>query len=209
MKLAVFGGTGTVGTALLSQALEAGHRVRVLVRTPAKLARTHPRLEVVVGDARDPTAVTDTVSGSDAVLTTLGGVRDPDSISQGTVTIMTAMRGTGIRRLIVMQGFHLTFPGDPHNPGRRLILPFLKVMSWHLIKHSTAMATAIQACDDLEWTVVRAPRVISGGPTGRYCTGILRLGPWNSVTNGDVAAFMLTCLVGDTFLHKAPMVVGV
>ena len=206
MRLAIFGGTGTVGAALLTQALDAGHHVRVLARTPGKVARANTRLEIVTGDARDQTAVTETVSGCDAVLTALGGWRDPDSISLGTANIMNAMRGNGIRRLVVMQGFHLTFPGDPHNLGRILILPFLKVMSRHLIEHSRAMAAAMHTCDDLEWTVVRAPRVIMGGPTQRYHIGPLRLGPWNSITNGDVADFMLSCLTGDTFLRKAPMV---
>lgn len=206
MKLSIFGATGTVGSALLPRALEAGHEIRVLARTPAKIGRTHPRLRVIAGDANDLAAVTETVSGCDAVLTSLGGLKDPDSVSQGTANIMTAMRTAGIRRLVVMQGYHLTFPGDPNNVGRKLILPILKLMSRHLVEHTRTMAAAVQACDDLEWTVVRAPRVVIGDLSPRYRTGILRLGPWNSVTNADVADFMLTCLTGDTFLNQAPMV---
>jgi uncharacterized protein YbjT (DUF2867 family) len=205
VKLAIFGATGTVGTALLPQALDAGHELRVLARTPAKVGRTDPRLRVIGGNANDLASVTETVTGCDAVLTTLGGTRDPDSIIRGTTNIITAMPSAGIRRLVVMQGFHLTFPGDPNNLGRKLILPILHAMSRHLVEHSTAMAAAVQA-SDLEWTVVRAPRVVVGGRSTGYRTGILRLGPWNSVTNADVADFMLTCLARGTFLGQAPMV---
>jgi uncharacterized protein YbjT (DUF2867 family) len=42
MKLAIFGATGRTGRPLVQQALEAGHEVVALVRTPAKLTlQTH------------------------------------------------------------------------------------------------------------------------------------------------------------------------
>lgn len=47
MKLAIFGATGTVGSELLTRALDAGHDVRALVRTPSKVPGQHPRLTVV------------------------------------------------------------------------------------------------------------------------------------------------------------------
>ncbi|HEY5150235.1 MAG TPA: NAD(P)H-binding protein, partial [Mycobacterium sp.] len=74
MKLAIFGGTGTVGSALVSQGLDAGHEIRLLARTPSKVTKSHRRLSVVAGDARDDTAVSRTIAGSDAVLSALGGV---------------------------------------------------------------------------------------------------------------------------------------
>jgi len=205
MKLAIFGGTGTVGSALVSQGLDAGHEIRLLARTPSKVTKSHRRLSVVAGDARDAAAVSDTIAGSDAVLTALGGVRDSDSIRIGTAAIAAAMAADGVHRLIVMQGFHLDFPGDPHNAGRRMILPLLWLASRDLIADSRAMATQVQA-STLEWTVVRAPRVVAGPRTGGYRTGILRLGPWNTVTNSDVADFMLRCLDDPTTIGTAPMI---
>jgi len=205
MKIAIFGATGTVGSALLAQALDAGHEVRVLARTPSKVRRTDPGLTVLSGDAKDPRAVRSTVASQDAVLTTLGGFSDPDSIRIGTTAIMSAMRDAGIRRLVVMQGFHLDFPGDPRNIGRKMILPLLWLGSRDLVPDSRAMATAVRA-SDLDWTVVRAPRVVVGGRTGQYRTGSLKLGPCSSVTNADVAEFMLVCLTDPTTLGTAPMV---
>jgi uncharacterized protein YbjT (DUF2867 family) len=205
MRLAIFGGTGTVGSALLAQALDAGHEVRVLARTPSKVARTSPALTVLSGNAKDLRAVSSTVAGCDAVLTTLGGFADPDSIRIGTSAIMSAMRDAGVRRLVVMQGFHLDFPGDPRNVGRVLILPVLWLGSRDLVPDSRAMATAVRA-SELDWTVVRAPRVVVAGRTGRHGTGLLKLGPWSSVTNADVAEFMLGCLTDPATVGTAPMV---
>lgn len=206
MKLAMFGATGTVGSALLARALDAGHEVRVLARTPSRVGRTDQTLTVLRGDANDPQAVSKTITGCQAALTALGGSSDTDSIRLGTANIMAAMRDSGIRRLVVMQGFHLTFPGDPDNLGRKLIRPLLALGSRTLLPDSAAMASAVQA-SDLDWTVVRAPRVVVGACTGSYRTGVLELGPWSSVTNCDVADVMLACLADPATIRTAPMVV--
>jgi putative NADH-flavin reductase len=205
MKLAVFGATGTTGTALLEQALGAGHDIRVLARAPAKISRASPRLTVLAGDATDPAAVAAAVAGCDAVITALGGFADTDSIRAGTALISSAMHQAGLRRLIVVQGFHLSFPGDPRNLGRKAILPLLWLGSRTLISDSRAMAAAVQA-SDLDWTVIRAPRITRGGPTGHARTGQLRLGPFSSVTNGDIAALALRCLADTATFGTAPMI---
>ena len=51
MKLAIFGATGRTGKPLVKQALEAGHEVVALVRTPAKMPLPSDRLTVVQGDS--------------------------------------------------------------------------------------------------------------------------------------------------------------
>ena len=50
MKLTIFGATGLVGRECLTQCLEAGHEVTLLLRTPAKLAdELRSRVQVVEG----------------------------------------------------------------------------------------------------------------------------------------------------------------
>ena len=204
MKLAIFGATGTVGSELLTQALNAGHDVRVLVRDPAKLPE-HNRLAVVQGNVKDPAAVKRTVDAQDAVLSALGARRgdDHDTRRTGTQNMIAAMRRSGIHRLVVMGGFHLAFPDDPNNPGRKLIVPIIKLMGI-VVEDTTAMGSVVLA-SELDWTLVRSPRVVNGRPTGSCRTGTLKLGPWNKV-KGDVASFMLRCLTDDTSVRQAPMI---
>ena len=205
MTVSLFGATGRVGSELLTQALAAGRKVRVLVRSPARLAATSDRLTVVQGDVRDAGAVAETLHGCIAVLSTLGATDkgDPDLRRCGTANIIAAMHSAGLRRLIVMGGFHLEAPGDPNNLGRRLIVPILK-LSPHLVEDTTGMWTEIQA-SDLDWTLVRTP-VVRGTLARRQRTGTLRLGPWSRVTRPTVAAFMLRCLSEGTYIGQAPMI---
>ena len=50
MKLAILGATGQTGQSLVAQALEAGHQVVAVVRTPSKLEIKNDNLTVVQGD---------------------------------------------------------------------------------------------------------------------------------------------------------------
>ena len=202
----MFGATGTVGSALVGKALAAGYELRVLARTPAKLTGTDPRLTVIAGNAKDPAAVRRTVAGTDAVVSMLGGFADPDSIRIGTALITAAMGDAGLRRVVIVQGFHLDFPGDPGNLGRKLILPMLRLGSPALIADSRAMATAVRA-SGLDWTVVRAPpRITRGESTGAARVGALAIGPWNSVVNADVADLVLRCLDDPATIGTVPMI---
>ncbi len=51
---------------------------------------------------------------------------------------------------------------------------------------------------------MRAPRVTLGGVTGTDRTGLLRLGSWGRVANGDAADAMLGSLVDAGSARTAP-----
>ena len=101
MKLLLLGGTGGTGRQLLTKALEGGHEVTVLVRSPQKLcAQEH--LLIHAGDATDPDSVDAAVAAQDAVLSALG-VRSPlggDLITPSLRALVPAMQKHGVKRLI-------------------------------------------------------------------------------------------------------------
>ena len=65
----VTGATGYIGGRLVPELLDAGHRVRVLTRSPERL-RDHPwadRVEIARADAGDPEGVAAACAGVDVV----------------------------------------------------------------------------------------------------------------------------------------------
>ena len=73
MRVMVTGGTGYVGAWSVKALVDAGHKVRLLVRDPAKAHATLaalglPRVPCVVGDMTDEVAVLKALKGCDAVL---------------------------------------------------------------------------------------------------------------------------------------------
>ena len=70
------GASGRVGRAAASALLNAGVPFRVLVRDPAKLTVTDPRVEVVTGDLGDPQSVLRALEGIERALVVMGNHPD-------------------------------------------------------------------------------------------------------------------------------------
>src|ERR1700716_3100022 len=96
MNLVVLGATGRTGRLVVEQALISGHNVTALVRSPEKVATSHPNLRVVIGAATETSAVSGALEGADAVISTLGG--KPSVIADSTRAIVAAARTGGGRR---------------------------------------------------------------------------------------------------------------
>jgi putative NADH-flavin reductase len=210
MMIALLGGTGTAGNQILAQALAGGHQLRCMVRNADRLGPFARQVTALVGDVGDRAAVETTITGSEVVISALGGTnrRSTDVLRTGYANIVAAMGRLGVSRLVAVQGFHLPFPDDPNNAGQRLIRRILRVANAALLKDSLAMAEQLSA-SDTDWTLVRAPRIKPAPATGRYRSGRLELGPWNSVSAGDVACFALECAVTGSYRRQAPMIAGV
>jgi putative NADH-flavin reductase len=206
MRLAIFGATGTVGSELLSQALAAGHEVRALVRDPTRLTVDGRPLTIVRGDVLDRADVKDTISGCDAVLSTLGATHldDPQTRRTGTANILSAMPEIGLARIVVMGGFHVPCPDEHESLGQKLIVPLLR-LGRVVVADTMGMGALVQA-SELDWTFGRSPRVVRGEPTASPRIGTLKLGPWSKVTRGDVARLMLRCVTEHAYVRQAPMV---
>src|SRR5262249_62387538 len=73
MRVLVTGGTGYVGSHSIAALVAAGHRVRVLARSPERIPAALAPLgvddvETAIGDVTDPAAVERALEGCDAVL---------------------------------------------------------------------------------------------------------------------------------------------
>lgn len=161
---------------------------------------------MVHGDVLDLSAVSETVAGCDVVVSALGPTRgsDRDVRRRGTANVIDAMRATGVRRLVVVGGFHVQFPGDGANIGRWLLLPILSLQR-NLVSDTTAMGHVVRT-SDMDWTLVRIPRVTSGGTSNDYRSGDLKLAPWHSATRGNIARFVLLCVPDSSWVGRAPII---
>ena len=125
IRLAILGATGGIGSHLLTWALDAGHPVHALARSPEALP-ARAGLTVTRGDALDETAVTEVIAGADAVLSALGprGAKAPGLLAGAASNTVSAMRKTGARRLICVSAAGAYITGDPNmNRLVKLILP--------------------------------------------------------------------------------------
>lgn len=105
LKVLLLGGTGFLGRSVGRQLIEAGHRVRVLVRDEKKAADYFNKANVVVGDALDPAVMVRACAGAELAISCVGVRRNrPQSILavnvDGPRTLAWAAKQTGMRGVI-------------------------------------------------------------------------------------------------------------
>jgi len=224
MKITIFAATGGIGRQALDQAIAAGHDVTVVVRNPRNLAATPARVVTADLADADPAALSSAVNGADAVLSCLGSVSKADAEAgiarRGTLAITAAMRAAGVRRIVVVSAAPVgtvpspARPAPPrYDPGdgflmRHLLNPIVKVAFRASYADLAQMEDALRA-SDLDWTVVRPPRLTDKPLTGTYRMAYdqnVRRGL--SISRADVAHVMLRVLAEPQTIRRTVSLAG-
>ena len=206
MRVTIIGATGGVGAELLKAARAAGHEVTALVRDPDRMPGGSD-VTLVTGDIRDADAVLRAVQGNEAVLWAVGATRNsadqPPIFEAGARNLVDAMRRSGVRRLVALSGAGITVHGERKPLGGRVMGLIVRVAARHVYE-AKRREYEIFAGSELDWTLVRPPRVVDGPPTGHVVIGDRLSG--SQATQGDVAAAMLQQLNDPANLRAAPFV---
>lgn len=194
MRITVLGATGRTGAHLVRQACAADHQVTAVVRDPAKLTFDHPNLTVIRADVLDPTALIPHLRGQDAALSALGPAnRRPTTLCADSArSLVQALSATEVRRLIVVSTAGATDEGD--DLLTRLIKPVVGRVFRHAWGDLRRMEEIIMA-SDLDWTIVRPPRLTNAAHTGEYRVADgHNLPGGTSIPRADLAEAMLDAL---------------
>src|SRR4051794_26776024 len=117
MRIAVFGANGPTGRLLVSQSLEAGHKVTAVTRHPDAYPTLDGNLRGGSADVHDAGAVDRAVAGQDAGLSPPGAPSTPPRVrvsSAGVANITAAMKRHRVDRLVCVSA-SLTDPSlGPH-----------------------------------------------------------------------------------------------
>lgn len=210
MKVAVFGGTGALGSECVRQCLEAGHEVTALVRNPSKLeAAVRERIDWIEGDALEAEAVTRTLAeGADAVLFAIGVDRasPEDLCTDVTRHLLDAMRRYGVRRLVWCGGGSNRVDEDRFTFGSRFVELFARTFMGLRHRDKEHQLALLERNRDVDWLGVRPLQMRKGPRRERYRLGFDAYSGLSSISFADCAHAMLGMLHDDTWLHKAPII---
>ena len=108
MKIALIGASGFVGSAVLKEALDRGHRVTAIVRHPENITTQNQNLTVKKGNALNEDELAQLVRGHDVVISAYNpGWTNPNIYNeflQGASAIQLGVRKSGVKRLIFVGG---------------------------------------------------------------------------------------------------------
>jgi len=142
--LAITGGTGFVGGALIDHALAAGHQIRALAR---KAQPARASIEWIAGALDDPASLDRLVGGADVVIHVAGVVNAPTRAGfvagniDGTAAVLTAAERARTPRFV-------------HVSSLAAREPALSTYGW-----SKAEAERLVATSPLAWDMVRPPAI--------------------------------------------------
>jgi putative NADH-flavin reductase len=202
MKVLILGATGPTGRELTTQAIDAGHDVRLLVRNPAAVSIWSPRLEVVQGDARAWKSVGPAMRGMNAVLSALGtggDLRKTTLYSECTAAILWGMAEAGVRRLVCV-----TSSATIEDPNESFFVrTFIRRILRYVLEDQRIAEERIRA-SDADWTIVRPPRLLNGPRRGRYeLKSEEPAGKEYEINRADLAEFMIREMVAKKFVQQA------
>ena len=161
MRVALFGGTGFVGSYLVDHLLAAGHEVSLLVRAGSEArVRGAQDCRVVTGDISDGAQIAATLDGCDAAIYNIGLLREFPSRGitfqamhfEGARRVVDAAVAAGVSRFVMMSANGVRADGTAY-------------------QRTKFQADRYVAQSGLDYTIFR-PSVLFGEPRGRmeFCT---------------------------------------
>jgi putative NADH-flavin reductase len=201
VKIALLGASGRTGRLILERALAAGHSVRALARSPAKLDVSHDRLEVIAGDASDRDAVRSVVDGCDVVISALGPSGDRSDVCSAAAEHVIA---AGATRYVSISGAGIDVPGDDKDLIGKIVSFMVRTLAPAAFRDKVREHALLEE-SSVAWTLVRPPRLLDGPARGRVRTSLVR-SPGASIPRSDLAEVALEMASNDSMIGRAPFV---
>ncbi|HEU0188858.1 MAG TPA: NAD(P)H-binding protein [Gallionella sp.] len=191
--VAIFGGSGATGKALIYHALIRGIKVRALVRNASSLNIKSGLIEVIEGSLSSADHVDFCLKGCDAAFCVFGH-RPPYTdifCEAATRNIVESMHKLGIKRMVCQTGGMIgDYPANRTLPFRVMVAMFNRRLPL-VASDRTGQENAVKQ-SGLDWTIVKPSRLTNGKAEGRWLAGPdVRVSLLSSIARDDLADFLL------------------
>jgi putative NADH-flavin reductase len=147
------------------------------------------------------------VANSDAVISALGPRSNQPvyEISQAMDCILPALKKCGVRRIVMTAGMGVTDPQDRPGLVNGVINLLLALMAQNVVEDMRRAVAKVQA-SGLDWTVIRAPRLVDK-PGGRPLkVGYVGQGLGIELARADFAKALLDAATTGKYVCQMPAI---
>lgn len=180
LEIVVYGATGEVGSHIVQEALDRGHRVTAVSRKPETVALRHDNLSVVKGDLLDRSSVARIVEGKDVVILSVRGVIGDAYAPESALQFLSAEMlvdvlyrwGDEAPRLLHVGGSgSLEVEPGVMFAAKLPVILLPRNLEIEILGQMLALEF-YRKVDDVDWTYVTPPKNFTNGPR----TGVFRIG---------------------------------
>jgi putative NADH-flavin reductase len=105
MDIVVLAASGTIGKAIVEEALKRKHQVTAAVRSPESFPFEHERLQLAIVDVLDPASVASVVRGHEVVVSAYGPKAGGESdLLAAASSLVEGMQAAEMNRLLIVGG---------------------------------------------------------------------------------------------------------
>ncbi len=189
--IVVFGASGNIGGLVVAEALERGHAVIGISRSPDRLTVEHPNFTARQGDVTDVESFTEVTSGADSVVISVQGNPEGDfdpansTHARAASTAIAAFGAMEDAPYVIQVGGATTMLDTVEEMIAAAPMPVAEGTQPYsfLIGHRVALDTYLAS--DIDWTVITPPFGILGYSFGGI-TDTTRRGEYRTSTTGFV-----------------------
>jgi len=205
-KIAIIGGTGTVGRHIAKRAIQQGYQVRMLVRNPERVSYKHDKIEFVQGQIQEIETIRELLSDCKVVINTFGQpTKEKPIYSQVTKNILGVMTELTITRYIGVSGGSLTISGDNKRMLNRFGAKLFELIFPGMMEDKKAEWEHLSKDIHIQWTLIRLPFVKDTLKTKKIKESLTDM-PGTKITNRDIATFIMEHVENTKYIHKAPFI---
>ena len=205
IKVAVLGGGGRTGKYLITQLLNQGYSVKLLLRSPEKFQLQNPGIEIIKGDAIDIESIRSLVKGCQAIISTVGQRPDePLVASRATLNVLSVMAELGVRRYILVAGLNVDVPSDKKSERTTMATEWMK-SNFPLIHEDRQKTYSILSASNADWTLVRVP-FIEFTDVRKETLASVEDCRGDKISAADIAFFLIEQLDSDFYIKKSPFI---
>ena len=173
-NVVLIGASGFVGTAILNELLNRGHKVTAIVRDPTKVTASNPNLKVIQADVTDTDVLIEASKVKDAVISAYNpGWKNPNIYEETLKNyplIVDSVKKAGVERLLIVGGAGTLF----YAPGKMVmdaddvpakLLPGIKSLGEFYLN-------TLRKENDIDWIFLSpAANMTPGERTGKFRIG--------------------------------------
>jgi putative NADH-flavin reductase len=202
-NLLIIGANGGIGRQCIELALANGHQVTAVLRNPANLPLVHANLQIVKGDITRPKTFSKHLENKDAVISAIGasggfgGDKLTTLYSEGAANTLQEMKKASVNRVFFISASAIeispVIPFYVRLAAKYILQKLLRNMYNDLRKMESIVKDS-----DVNWTIMRPPRLTNKPGTGQYRFAINAfLKNCLSISRADVAHFMINNITNE------------